>query len=73
MRAWRTDVRARFVNALGLEAVMCEAANPAVFAWYIKHYGPEVNLFVDHIQIVQVETMRSGNWGDEKPLGWGPQ
>ncbi len=60
---WRTDVPARFVNALGLEKVMFEAADPEVFAWYIKNYGPEVNLFVDHSQIVQLECLRSGIWG----------
>jgi phosphosulfolactate synthase (CoM biosynthesis protein A) len=63
VKAWRTDVPAKFVNALGLEKVMFEAADPQVFAWYIKNYGPEVNLFVDHSQIVQVECLRSGIWG----------
>jgi phosphosulfolactate synthase (CoM biosynthesis protein A) len=42
---------------------MFEAADPEVFAWYIKNYGPEVNLFVDHSQIVQLECLRSGIWG----------
>jgi phosphosulfolactate synthase (CoM biosynthesis protein A) len=63
VKAWRTDVPATFVNALGLEKVMFEAADPQVFAWYIKNYGPEVNLFVDHSQIVQLECLRSGIWG----------
>ena len=60
---WRTDVVARIIRELGLEQVMFEAADPAVFAWYIKHYGPDVNLFVDHSQIVQLECLRSGIWG----------
>jgi phosphosulfolactate synthase (CoM biosynthesis protein A) len=51
------------VNALGLEKVMFEAADPEVFAWYIKNWGPEVSLFVDHSQIVQLECLRSGIWG----------
>src|SRR5207245_232571 len=51
VRAWRTDVAARLVDALGLEKLMFEAAEPAVFSWYVKTYGPEVNLFVDHSQI----------------------
>lgn len=63
VQTWRTDVPARIINALGLERVMFEAADPAVFAWYIKNYGPEVNLFVDHSQIVQLECLRSGIWG----------
>lgn len=66
---WRTDVPARFVNALGLEKVMFEAADPEVFAWYIKNYGPEVNLFVDHSQIVQLECLRSGIWGTSSLWG----
>jgi phosphosulfolactate synthase (CoM biosynthesis protein A) len=53
VKSWRIDVPAKFVNALGLDKVMFEAAEPEVFAWYIKNYGPEVNLFVDHSQIVQ--------------------
>ena len=66
---WRTDVPAKFMNALGLESVMFEAADPEVFAWYIKHYGPEVNLFVDHSQIVQLECLRSGIWGTKSLWG----
>jgi len=41
---------------------MFEAADPAVFGWCVKNYGPEVNLFVDHSQIVQLECLRSGIW-----------
>ena len=63
VRTWRTDVPARLIDALGLDRVMFEAADPEVFAWYIKHYGPEVNLFVDHSQIVQLESLRQGIWG----------
>ncbi len=66
---WRTDVPAKFINALGLESVMFEAADPEVFAWYIKNYGPEVNLFVDHSQIVQLECLRSGIWGAKSLWG----
>src|SRR5690348_6728483 len=63
VKSWRTDVPAKIINALGLSKVMFEAADPEVFAWYIKNYGPEVNLFVDHSQIVQLECLRSGIWG----------
>ena len=63
VKQWRTDVPARVINALGLEKVMFEAADPEVFAWYIKNWGPEVNLFVDHSQIVQLECLRCGIWG----------
>jgi phosphosulfolactate synthase (CoM biosynthesis protein A) len=69
VEVWRTDVPAKFVRALGLEQVMFEAADPAVFAWYIKNYGPDVNLFVDHSQIVQLACLRSGIWGDKSLWG----
>ncbi len=60
---WRTDVPPKIVEGLGLEKVMFEASDPPVFQWYIKNYGPEVNLFVDHSQIVQLECLRAGIWG----------
>jgi phosphosulfolactate synthase (CoM biosynthesis protein A) len=69
VKVWRTDAVARFINALGLEKVMFEAADPEVFAWYIKNYGPDVNLFVDHSQIVQLECLRSGIWGTKSLWG----
>jgi phosphosulfolactate synthase (CoM biosynthesis protein A) len=69
VKVWRTDVPAKIVNALGLDKVMFEAAEPEVFAWYIKNYGPEVNLFVDHSQIVQLECLRSGIWSTKSLWG----
>jgi len=69
VKVWRTDVPAKIVNALGLEKVMFEGADPEAFAWYIKNYGPEVNLFVDHSQIVQLECLRSGIWGTKSLWG----
>jgi phosphosulfolactate synthase (CoM biosynthesis protein A) len=66
---WRTDVPARFINELGMEKLMFEAADPDVFAWYIKNYGADVNLFVDHSQIVQLECLRAGIWGTKSLWG----
>jgi phosphosulfolactate synthase (CoM biosynthesis protein A) len=63
VRNWRTDVSAQIAAELGVENVMFEAADPQVFGWYIKNFGPEVNLFVDHSQIVELECIRSGIWG----------
>ena len=48
---------------------MFEAADPEVFGWYIKNYGPEVNVFVDHSQIVLLECLRSGIWGTKSLWG----
>ena len=69
VKAWRTDVVAKIVQALGTERVMFEAADPEVFTWYIKNYGPEVNLFIDHSQIVHLECLRSGIWGTKSVWG----
>ncbi len=69
VKTWRMDVPAKIINALGLEKPMFEAADPEVFAWYIKNYGAEVNLFVDHSQIVQLECLRSGIWGTKSLWG----
>ena len=69
VRSWRTDVVAKIVNELGLDKVMFEAADPAVFSWYVKNFGPDVNLFVDHSQVVQLECLRSGIWGTKSTWG----
>lgn len=69
VKTWRTDVAAKIINSLGIEKVMFEAADPDVFAWYIKNYGVDVNLFVDHSQIVQLEALRSGIWGTKSMWG----
>jgi phosphosulfolactate synthase (CoM biosynthesis protein A) len=69
VREWRTDVVARIVSELALEQVMFEAADPDVFSWYVKNYGIDVNLFIDHSQIVQLECLRAGIWGTEDTWG----
>jgi phosphosulfolactate synthase (CoM biosynthesis protein A) len=66
---WRTDVPAKFIDELGVEKLMFEAADPDVFAWYVKNYGGDVNLFVDHSQIVQLECLRAGIWGTKSLWG----
>src|SRR5690625_7431362 len=69
VQTWRTEVVSQFAAELGTEKVMFEASDPDVFAWYIKNYGPEVNLFVDHSQIVQLEGLRRGIWGNTELWG----
>jgi len=66
---WRTDVIARIASEIGIDKLMFEASDPAVFAYYVKNYGPEVNLFVDHSQIVQLECLRAGIWGTKELWG----
>ncbi|MFD2177441.1 phosphosulfolactate synthase [Veronia pacifica] len=66
---WRVEVPAQFINQVGLENLMFEAADPAVFEWYIKNYGIDVNVFVDHSQLVQLECYRQGIWGTNSIWG----
>jgi phosphosulfolactate synthase (CoM biosynthesis protein A) len=66
---WRTDVAYQIANQLGAENCVFEAPGPEMFEWYIKNFGPNVNLFVDNSQIVELECMRSGLWG--KTTSWG--
>ncbi len=37
VKVWRTDAISKIINGLGLEKVMFEAAEPDVFAWYVKN------------------------------------
>lgn len=69
VREWRTDVIAEIADALGIDKVMFEAAGPEVYEWYIKNFGPEVNLFVDHSQMVHMECLRSGICGTKSLWG----
>jgi phosphosulfolactate synthase (CoM biosynthesis protein A) len=69
VREWRTDVAFKIANEVGIEHCVFEAADPQVFEWYIKNFGPNVNLFVDNSQIVELECIRSGLWG--KKSSWG--
>ena len=69
VKSWRTDVVSQITDALGTEKVMFEAADPQVFTWYVQNYGADVNLFVDHSQIVQLEIVRRGVWG--MAANWG--
>ena len=69
VQTWRTEVVSQFAAELGTEKVMFEAADPDVFAWYIKNYGPDVNVFIDHSQVVQLEGLRRGIWGNNDLWG----
>jgi len=69
VETWRTDIVSQIAEGIGLDKLMFEAADPEVFEWYVKTWGPEVNLFVDHSQIVQLECLRSGLWGMKSSWG----
>ncbi|XP_059438414.1 protein HEAT-STRESS-ASSOCIATED 32 [Corylus avellana] len=59
----RSDIIAKVIGRLGLEKIMFEASNPRASEWFIKQYGPRVNLFVDHSQVMDLECLRGRNLG----------
>ncbi len=63
-RRWRTDVVEALVKRFGYRIWMFEASDPPVFKWYLKSFGREVNLFIDHSQVVEFNAWRLGLWGD---------
>lgn len=69
VQSWRTDVVSTLMKELPSERVMFEAADPKVFNWYIREFGIDVNLFVDHSQIVQLSCLRQGIWGTADTWG----
>lgn len=69
VREWRTDIISQIAEGIGIDNAVFEAADPAVYEWYIKSFGPEVNLFVDHSQVLELEAMRSGVWGTNDLFG----
>jgi phosphosulfolactate synthase (CoM biosynthesis protein A) len=66
---WNLDVIPHLVDGIGLDRLIFEAADPDVFDWYLRHYGPDVNLFVDHSHALLLEAHRLGTWSDN--LTWG--
>jgi len=69
VKSWRTDVIQSILRELPQEKVMFEAADPKVFNWYVREFGADVNLFVDHSQIVQLSCLREGIWGMADTFG----
>jgi phosphosulfolactate synthase (CoM biosynthesis protein A) len=59
----RTDIVAKIIGRLGLEKTMFEASNHRTSEWFIQQYGPNVNLFVDHSQVMDLECIRGRNLG----------
>ncbi|OMO76689.1 (2R)-phospho-3-sulfolactate synthase, ComA [Corchorus capsularis] len=61
----RADIIAKVIGRLGLERTMFEASNPRASEWFVKQYGPKVNLFVDHSQVMDLECLRGCNLGKD--------
>lgn len=54
----RADIIAKIIGRLGVEKTMFEAADARTAEWFVSQYGPKVNLFVDHSQVVDLECLR---------------
>ena len=61
---YRWDVVSKVANSFDLDSIMFEGDDPNVFNRYVKDYGPEVNLFVDHSNVLRLEAVRRGGWGN---------
>ncbi|KAH7569036.1 hypothetical protein JRO89_XS06G0091800 [Xanthoceras sorbifolium] len=59
----RADIIAKVIGRLGLEKTMFEASNARTSEWFVRQYGPKVNLFVDHSQVMDLECLRGRNLG----------
>lgn len=69
---WRTDVIQKLWEELGGpggQNLMFEASEPKVFGWYVRTFGRDVNLFVDHSQTLQLAALRYGIWGTSDVWG----
>jgi phosphosulfolactate synthase (CoM biosynthesis protein A) len=61
---WRKDVIKKLVDRFGYKTFMFEASDPPVFKWYLTTFGRDVNLFIDHSQVVEFTAWRTRLWGD---------
>jgi len=61
----RTDVVGEIAGAVPIEDVVFEAPTKAAQAWFIKEYGPAVNLGnIAPDEVIPLETLRRGLRGD---------
>ena len=61
----RTELIGEIAGAVGLENVIFEAPTKAAQAWFIKQFGPNVNLGnIPPDEVIPLETLRLGLRGD---------
>jgi phosphosulfolactate synthase len=61
----RTELIGEIAAAVGTENVIFEAPNKAAQAWFVKEFGPEVNLGnIPPDEVIPLETLRLGLRGD---------
>jgi phosphosulfolactate synthase len=61
----RTELIEEIASAVGIENVIFEAPSKAAQAWFVKGFGPEVNLGnIPPEEVIPLETLRLGLRGD---------
>ena len=61
----RTDLIGEIAAAVGTDRVVFEAPSKAAQAWFIKAFGPSVNLGnIPPDEVIPLETLRRGLRGD---------
>jgi phosphosulfolactate synthase len=61
----RTELIVEIAEAVGVEHVVFEAPSKASQAWFIKEFGPSVNLGnIPPDEVIALETLRLGLRGD---------
>jgi len=61
----RTELIGEIAEAVGIENVVFEAPTKAAQVWFIKQFGPEVNLGnIPPDEVIPLETLRLGLRGD---------
>jgi phosphosulfolactate synthase len=61
----RTELIGEIAEAVGTEQVIFEAPTKAAQAWFVKEFGPEVNLGnIPPEEVIPLETLRLGLRGD---------
>jgi phosphosulfolactate synthase len=61
----RTELIGEIAGAVGTEHVIFEAPSKAAQAWFVKQFGPEVNLGnIPPDEVIPLETLRLGLRGD---------
>ena len=61
----RTELIGEIADAVGVEHVIFEAPSKAAQAWFVRQFGPEVNLGnIPPEEVIPLETLRLGLRGD---------
>jgi phosphosulfolactate synthase len=61
----RTELIGEIAEAVGIDDIVFEAPTKAAQAWFVKQFGPEVNLGnIPPDEVIPLETLRLGLRGD---------